>query len=236
MSARLEDHCYLCGVRLQDSKASLGQEPASNKRTVDHVPPAGLFPSPKPDNLIVVPCCFSCNNRHSGFDERLRIAATMPFDRNDAGQAIFEKKVMGGTLVKGRQIEFFGKLLSSMRPVNERPELVHVRSKAHEFDEGMVRITKGLLFGLHPQFDYRNSIFQVISLHPRPHDAQTRVIAMLKQAQYLERGQKVFQVWRHVDESRQSGAWMLVFYECFGFFVTHMPDGSRTTSSTTPSR
>jgi hypothetical protein len=145
----------------------------------------------------------------------------MPFDRNQAGGTILEKRVVEGTLAKRRQMQFVGKLLTSMQPTMERPELVRFRIDAAEFKEGMIRITKGLLTTLHSGFDYHHSAFDVIDLHPQPFDEQLRLMKRLRQSAYFERGERVFQCWRHVDEAQGGGVWMLVFYECFGFFVFH---------------
>jgi len=116
---------------------------------------------------------------------------------------------------------FLKKLLASMQSTAEHPDLPRLRMDAHEFQQGMIRITKGLLFALHPGFNYHESKFNVIDIHPKPFDEQLRWMAMLKQAQHFERGERTFQCWRHVDEAMGGGAWMLVFYECFGFFVFH---------------
>jgi hypothetical protein len=221
MTTERPEFCYLCGVELCRHSLCPGEKPPPNHRTRDHVPPTGLFADPKPDNLITVPCCLTCNSLHSDFDERLRMAASTPFDRNRTGQTILDNKVVGGTLAKGRQMKFAGEILASMQPVEGHPGLIRVRINAHEFHQGMVRITKGLLFALHPGFNYRRSEFDVIDIHPQPFDEQLKLMAMLKQAPYFERGQKAFQCWRHVDESKGGGAWMLIFYECFGFFVIH---------------
>jgi len=43
----------------------------------------------------------------------------------------------------------------------------------------------------------------------------------LKRAPYFQRGEQTFQCWHYVDINRHGGAWMVVFYECFGFFVFH---------------
>src|SRR5436189_34443 len=118
-------------------------------------------------------------------------------------------------------MEFAGKLLASMEPVPERPDLIRVRMDAQEFKEGVVRITKGLLFTLHPCLDYYNSTFNVIDIHPKPFDEQLKLMARLKQEEHFERGQGAFQCWRHVEEAKGGGVWMMVFYECFGFFVFH---------------
>lgn len=222
--ANSNEACYLCGRQLRSFKLAAGESPPSDFRTRDHVPPEGLFLPPKPDNLLRVPCCFECNNQNSGFDERLRIAASMPFDRNEAGQRILDEKVLGGTMAKGRQFQFVTNLLAAMRNTPEGPNLVRVRMDAREFQKGMIRITKGLLFRLHPGFSYQNARFDVVGISPKRSDEQLRLMAMLKQGVYFERGPKVFQCWRHVDRARGAGVWMLIFYECFGFFVWHTND------------
>lgn len=218
--------CYLCGRQLRSFKLAAGEKPPPDFKTRDHVPPEGLFLPPKPDDLFVVPCCFECNNQYSGFDERLRIAASMPFDRNQAGQSILNEKVLGGTLAKGRQMQFMEKLLAGMKDAPEYPNLVNFRMEAHEFQKGMIRIVKGLLFCLHPGFKYERAKFDVVDIQPKPFDEQLKIMAMLKQATYFERGERVFQCWRHIDEARGAGAWMLIFYECFGFFVWHSNDAT----------
>lgn len=215
------EHCYLCGAPVRRYSLQAGEMPPPDSMARDHVPPAGLFPSPKPSNLIAVPCCFRCNNQHSGFDDRLRIVASTPFDRNQVGQRILEEKVLPGTLAKGHQTRFVEKLLASMQPTKGRPDLISLKIDAREFQLGMIRITKGLLFALYPRFDYRKSTFCVADISPKPSGAQMNIMTMLMRAQYFERGQRVFRCWHHVEEVRGAGAWMLVFYECFGFFVFH---------------
>jgi len=51
--------CVICGI----NEAS----------TVDHVPPKGIFPRPRPANLITVPACSGCNNNASTLDEAFRL-------------------------------------------------------------------------------------------------------------------------------------------------------------------
>lgn len=62
--------CYLC-----DNRAS----------TRDHVPARSLFPQPRPDNLITVPCCAHCNTAYSRDEEYFRNNLSMVADyRHDA--------------------------------------------------------------------------------------------------------------------------------------------------------
>jgi hypothetical protein len=45
---------------------------AQNPETKDHVPPKGIFPPPRPSNLITVPCCSKCHDGTSKDDEYFR--------------------------------------------------------------------------------------------------------------------------------------------------------------------
>src|SRR5689334_8625754 len=111
-----------------------------------------MFLSPRPTDLITVPCCVACNNVHAGFDERLRMVACMPFDRNTLGQRVVNEAVLGKTLATGRQMKFAASVLRSMKPVPGHHDLLHVQIDGEEFIEGMIRITKGLLFVQYPGF------------------------------------------------------------------------------------
>jgi len=45
---------------------------AASPTTRDHVPPKGIFPAPRPNDLITVPCCSYCNRAASENDEVFR--------------------------------------------------------------------------------------------------------------------------------------------------------------------
>jgi hypothetical protein len=54
--------CYLCGRK--SSK--------ENPLTSDHIFPKGLFPPPRPKNLITLPCCKECHDQYAKDDEYFR--------------------------------------------------------------------------------------------------------------------------------------------------------------------
>jgi hypothetical protein len=60
--------------------------------TADHVPPKLLFPLPRPNDLITVPCCRACNSGFQRDDEYLRAALLLRRDIADEpeAQAIME--------------------------------------------------------------------------------------------------------------------------------------------------
>jgi hypothetical protein len=53
----------------------------------DHVPPACIFPSPRPSNLITVPSCRACNLGYSKDDEYLKQVLAMRHDISEQPRA-----------------------------------------------------------------------------------------------------------------------------------------------------
>jgi hypothetical protein len=45
---------------------------SKDPKTMDHIPPRGLFPKPWPDDLVTLPCCESCRSGQSDDDEYFR--------------------------------------------------------------------------------------------------------------------------------------------------------------------
>jgi hypothetical protein len=54
-----EQLCAICGTSIAT--------------TTDHIPPKGIFPKPRPNNLITVPACADCNHDSSEIDETFRL-------------------------------------------------------------------------------------------------------------------------------------------------------------------
>jgi hypothetical protein len=58
MNTDLTEVCGYCG--------------SESPTTRDHIPPKAIFPTPRPDDLITIPSCASCNQGASESDERFR--------------------------------------------------------------------------------------------------------------------------------------------------------------------
>jgi len=93
--------CVLCGKR--------------SATTQDHVPPKGIFPKPRPNDLITVPACFSCNHGASRQDEIFRVNLSLHagVDAPDT-KALWENHALR-TVKHNRRLR--RKLVSGMRPV-----------------------------------------------------------------------------------------------------------------------
>lgn len=45
--------------------------------TSDHIPPKGVFPRPRPSDLITIPACVECNKITQNLDEEFRVFINM---------------------------------------------------------------------------------------------------------------------------------------------------------------
>ena len=107
--------CYVCGDELIPIPSGHQGGLLPKHDTGDHVPPKGIFNDPKPTNLISVPCCSECNNKHSGFDEQLRMLTASEIGSNEGGKRILEEKFFGSTMAKERQGRFLMEMLRTDR-------------------------------------------------------------------------------------------------------------------------
>src|SRR3990167_558673 len=62
--------------------------------TRDHVPPQNLFPSPKPVNMVTVPCCKKCQAKFKKDEDVFRAWITFgPAGETPAGKLLWEQKL-----------------------------------------------------------------------------------------------------------------------------------------------
>lgn len=202
--------CYLCR--------------STKTLTHDHVPPANLFPEPRPSNLITVPCCKVCNERFSKLDEQFRAFVTTPVNASEIGKQVMRKKVFGRSFKKSPALKkqmarnvFKGTMMTLQGPVCV-PLIAMDRVVLDPF---FTRLTKGLLATFYPDVDYFGHEFvvtqanQFISQHPRFKQVSSNLTAD-------QRGDGVFRFWYRVEhEPRIAGMWFYQFYDAAFFIVRH---------------
>jgi len=128
--------CAICGTR--------------EAVTRDHIPPKGIFPKPRPVNLITVPACRECNNGASELDDLFKVYLSMQAAEScELGTKLFNEKTI-------RTLERNQNLLNTIR--EQSTEIVSSdpsgnivsqtgvlwNSEAH--DAVIERITRGLYF------------------------------------------------------------------------------------------
>lgn len=167
-----QSHCYICGRDILPVPKEHEGPLQADHATPDHVPPKGLFDTPKPDNLITVWAFHACNSRHSGFDERLRVLAASELHSNSAGKRIFMRKVIGSTMQKGRQFQFLAPIVQSFSSASvQTPHgplpITKFRAPNPNSDVqlGVQSMVKGLLAHFYPRFDYHAHYFSVMDYH-----------------------------------------------------------------------
>lgn len=80
MAKKKQQICSICGVR-----------PATSK---DHIPFEGIFPDPKPINLITVPACDECNRSTSLDEEYFRAVITPALHNNNLATQLVVQKII----------------------------------------------------------------------------------------------------------------------------------------------
>ena len=201
--------CYLCG--------------AVENLTRDHIPPKSFFLSPRPSNLITVPCCRSCNASYSMDDEATRVWFSSQLGVSRAGDWILQNKVIPG-IIKSSPA-FRNTLLASMKDIRiltEDGEIEAIRLTVPfaRVERFIIRITKGLLTHYFPDYNYSKDRFRVAHIPPRT-DALEKIRPIRDMLEYDERGHGIFQFRRGLMPSKQSGVWLLLFYESVSFLVEH---------------
>jgi hypothetical protein len=69
--------------------AICGKNPATTR---DHIPPKGIFPKPRPNDLITVPACRPCNKSTSDFDEVFKVFMGIVGGHGPKGERMFREQ------------------------------------------------------------------------------------------------------------------------------------------------
>lgn len=125
--------CTICGI--------------NEATTADHLPPKSIFPKPRPNNLITVPSCASCNNDASDLDEtfRLYLALHVGDQGDELTSKYFQEALKTFRHNKRLQREILGNAKSIDSIIsNEKSIKILWNSKAH--DAVIERMVRGLYF------------------------------------------------------------------------------------------
>lgn len=112
--------------------------------TDDHVPPKGLFPKPRPSNLITVPACESCNGGEHLDDEYFRLMLAM---RHDTADLPALKPVLEAVF----------------RSLGKTEKRKFARSFISRYKRRQVHTPRGIFLGVFPAYDVdRNRVLRVV--------------------------------------------------------------------------
>lgn len=121
--------------------------------TADHIPPKGLFASPRPSNLITVPSCHKCNQGMSMDDEYFRLTLAPREEVYHHPDARGVLPAIWRSLKRGESKGLLVKFVRSLRRFDIlSPGGIYLGSKIRGEAERIrlksvvVRITKGLFY------------------------------------------------------------------------------------------
>ena len=131
------NQCYLCG--------------STDNLTRDHIPPKGIFPKPRPNDLLTVPCCFDCNNGLSKQDELLRLMVSGAINRNSKGHKLWKEKVVPNTIQRDRLKDDIKSIIRTTQnctistPQGQKPAKF-MTIPQEKVSNSLIRIAKGLMY------------------------------------------------------------------------------------------
>jgi len=227
MSIEREERCYMCNKLVRKYKLRSGEQPPSDMRTRDHIPPDNLFPDGKRSDLITVICCHDCNKGFSKLDEQFRVFVTSASNVSEVGKVISRQKVFGGSFKKSPKLKkqmgrdvFIGTMVTELGAMS----VPLIAMDREVLDGFFTRLTKGLLTMLYPDinhFTLRYGVVQLNQFGPN-HPTFRAVTSILKSDQ---RGDGIFRFWHGVAlEKRTTGIWIYQFYDASLFLVKHSED------------
>jgi hypothetical protein len=143
--------------------------------------------------------------------------------KSSAGHWIWKNKVLGSTFQRSP------KLLSYIREKHFRPIL---NKQTGELAAGLLtfpqadavpfirRLTKGILYAFHPEYDYFADHFAVV--YRAPTDSMDDVLQLVSLLPQAARGNGVFRVWHGLAQDTQdAGACVYLFYEAVCFVCSY---------------
>ncbi len=196
--------------------------------TRDHVPPQGVFPDPRPTDLITVPACDICNNSTKLDDEYFRwLVATGSTDDDEAKRLIKERilprfqshPALLNQIMKGAtQAEVFseGGIYLGKKP-------------AFRFDRNRIqtvinKTVRGLYFHETGSILIQSSLVKEFALNPIFGESFKEAVCSLPLSD-IGKGVFSYRYWLNSDDPNET-FWFLMFFDKTLFFTKTEPRGS----------
>lgn len=183
--------------------------------TKDHLPPKGIFPTPRPSDLITVPCCAACNNAASIYDERFKVFLSLHIgDAKEDTSRLFHEHTRR-TLRHNRKL--MRKILGGLNPayLTNRQGIITgqgytIRWDSEAHDQVIGRMIRGLYFH---HFDAVLPKATPITIHwYRELSDDTFALAQQLHRRTVGDGQFEYAFGRATDNP-DSSVWIFQFYQ-----------------------
>jgi hypothetical protein len=204
---RKNAECYLCGA------------PAD---TQDHIPPLGLFPTPRPDNLLTVPACLACNQNRSLDDEYFRVTVAAASRDSPQSTVLLHQRIIPRMRERPALILDF---LKSVRQADVHSESgVYLgRGPAFTFDRPRIqtvidKIVRGLFFKHANRRLANDYSVEEFAYCPK---IETPLQEVIMELPLFNVGDgSVFSYRHHIaDETSSESFWFMMFYNDTTLFV-----------------
>ena len=207
---------------------------------MDHVPPKGLFPKPKPPTLVTVPACGKCNRGSSKDDEYFRLVVPSRHDVGDNKYALKANDTALRGIARPKSAGFKRAFLKTVEEVDlVTPSGLFVgrglrmQPDYYRIEDVVRRTVRGLYYHTHDKT-------------PLPPDCPIWVASdigfegskgddLVKQKQFFEKllatppqivHEDIFSYWtQDVKDQDFMSVWFLLFYKKIWFVAfTNTPD------------
>jgi hypothetical protein len=204
-----------------------GKSEAEVRMTNDHVPPRGFFKKPY-KKLIEVDCCHACNNGHSNGDRIIRNLLTLLVGSGVDRDYVFKEKALKD--LKRGDKKTLERIAAEMRYESVEIKGARFYTQTIKISDAekamistfMIRVTKGLLRALCPEYDYSNDVFRCSMV--KPGGVREEALAMKIPPVIDKRGNDAFYSFRFIDPELKGGMWLLTFYLGQTFKVLHLKE------------
>ena len=201
---------------------------SENDITREHIIPKGLFPKPRPSNLITAPACGKCNNGKSSDDEYLINSFNIAFQVNENPSIKMNRdKIIRG--LQRKEKESYRKSLiassSIIRNKDINSKFKYIPTTVIDPDRinmSVSNIVRGLVFSEDIIADPTNYEVETIWANYQKNDDGMKELHMLDRIPWRVIGDSVFGFKYALDNETRSTVWLTKYYEHFLFvtFVT----------------
>lgn len=195
--------CVFCSERKADTR--------------DHVPPKGIFPKPRPSNLVTVPACAECNGNWSSLDEIFKLFVSLQAGMDGISESFLHNSVKR-TIDHNQRLKKF--LIEKSKMVEVRtPEgiiigdLIRIPFPEKELKMMCQRIIMGLFYH-HNQYTIPDNSMLSVYL---PNDINEEVLNVIQHCHLEIIGDDREFIYCHctANGSIFASTWILLFYKRF---------------------
>jgi hypothetical protein len=181
--------------------------------TLDHVPPKNLFIPPRPNDLVKVPACESCNGGTSAFDEEFRVYLSAKSGPDTAASTELWQK--GGLRSVRHNNRLRRELLSGARlwvrfPSGVFQEAHTYRWPVESHNQIIEKITRGLYYNHFGEALASNIAIEISFLHTLPQELKDFIVTINRH--HIGGIDRFAYAYARTPEDPEVSVWIYQFY------------------------